>query len=39
MGIKENRLVESVLFSASKPVSIDEIKTATNLPPKRLKTF
>ncbi len=37
MGIKENRLVESVLFSASKPVSIDEIKTATNLPPKKIK--
>jgi len=37
MGIKENRLVESVLFSASKPVSINEIKNATYLPPKKIK--
>ena len=37
MGIKENRLVESVLFSASKPVSINEIKQATYLPPKKIK--
>ena len=31
MGVKEKRLVESVLFSASSPVSINEIKQATNL--------
>ncbi|KYK29404.1 hypothetical protein AYK20_05505 [Thermoplasmatales archaeon SG8-52-1] len=31
MGINEKRLVESVLFSASKPVSINEIKEATGL--------
>ena len=37
MGIKEKRLVESVLFSASKPVSINEIKEATDLPPKKIK--
>ena len=34
MGIKEKRLVESVLFSASKPVSINDIKEATGLTPK-----
>ena len=37
MGIKEKRLIESVLFSASKPVSINEIKEATDLPPKKIK--
>jgi len=37
MGIKEKRLIESVLFSASKPVSIKEIKDATYLPPKTIK--
>ena len=31
MGAKEKRLVESVLFSAGKPVSINEIKEATGL--------
>ena len=31
MGTKEKRLVESVLFSASTPVSISEIMQATNL--------
>lgn len=36
MGVKEKRLVESVLFSASKPVSVDEIKEATSLPPKKI---
>ena len=36
MGVKEQRLVESVLFSASKPVSVDEIKEATGLPPKKV---
>ena len=37
MGIKEKRLIETVLFSASKPVSINEIKDATDLPPKTIK--
>ena len=37
MGINEKRLVESVLFSASKPVSINEIKEATNLSPNKIK--
>jgi len=37
MGKKEKRLIESVLFSASKPVSINEIKDATDLPPKTIK--
>ena len=36
MGVKEERLVESVLFSASKPVSINEIKEATGLPTKKI---
>ena len=31
MGVKEDRLVESVLFSASKPIGISEIKEATGL--------
>jgi segregation and condensation protein B len=38
MGVKEKRLVESVLFSASKPVSINEIKETTNLSPEKIKT-
>ncbi len=38
MGIKEKRLVESVLFSASKPVSISEINKATNLSRNQIKT-
>ena len=37
MGIKEKRLVESVLFSASKPVSVNEIKEATGLTPNKVK--
>jgi len=37
MGINEKRLVESVLFSASKPVSINEIKEATGLTPNKIK--
>jgi segregation and condensation protein B len=37
MGIKEQRLVESVLFSASKPVSINEIKESTSLTPNNIK--
>ena len=38
MGIKEKRLVESVLFSTSKPVSINQIKETTNLTPDKIKT-
>ena len=37
MSSREKRLVESVLFSASKPVSIYEIKTATNLSSQKIK--
>jgi len=37
MGIKEKRLVESVIFSASNPVSINEIKEATGLTPNKIK--
>ena len=38
MGLKEKRLVESVLFSASKPISINEIKETTHLSPEKIKT-
>jgi segregation and condensation protein B len=31
MGVRDDRLVESVLFSASKPIGIGEIKEATGL--------
>lgn len=37
MGVKEKSLVESVLFSASKPLSIKEIKEATGLDTKDVK--
>lgn len=37
MGKKEKRLVESVLFSASKPASINGIKEATGLSSKKIK--
>jgi len=37
MGVKEKRLVESVLFSASNPVSIKEIKQATSLSKKTVE--
>ena len=37
MAVKEKRLVESVLFSASSPVSIKDIKKATSLSPKKIK--
>ena len=37
MGINEKRLIESVLFSASKPVSVNEIKEATGLTPNKVK--
>ena len=39
MGVKEKRLVESVLFSASSPVSINEIKQATNLSKKTIENM
>jgi segregation and condensation protein B len=38
MGVKEKRLVESVLFSASKPVSINQIKESTDLNRNQIKT-
>jgi segregation and condensation protein B len=34
---KEKRLIESVLFSAGKPISINEIKDTTNLSTKKIK--
>jgi len=37
MGIKEERLVESVLFAASQPLSIKEIKQATSLSTKKVR--
>ena len=37
MGVKEKRLVESVLFSASEPVSVNEIKKATGLTSNKIK--
>ena len=37
MGVKEKRLVESVLFSASSPVSVNEIKQATSLSKKKVE--
>jgi segregation and condensation protein B len=37
MGKNEKRLVESILFSASKPVSVNEIKETTNLSPSKIK--
>ena len=37
MRLNEKRLVESILFSASKPVSINEIKDTTSLSPKKIK--
>jgi segregation and condensation protein B len=36
MSVKEDRLVESVLFSAGKPLSIEEIQEATGLLPKHV---
>jgi len=38
MGLKEKRLVESVLFSSGKPISINEIREATNLSVEKIKT-
>jgi len=37
MGINDKRLVESILFSASKPVSINDIKEGTSLTYKKIK--
>ncbi len=37
MGIKDKRTVESVLFSASSPISINEIKETTGLSRKKIK--
>ncbi len=37
MSVKEKRLVESVLFSATKPISINEIKLSTGLSPNKIK--
>ncbi len=37
MGVRENRLVESVLFSASQPISISEIVEATGFSRKKVK--
>jgi segregation and condensation protein B len=39
MGVNEKRLVESVLFSASNPVSINEIKQATTLSKKTVENM
>jgi segregation and condensation protein B len=37
MGVKEDRLVESVIFSAGKPLSIEEIQQTTGLTPKHIE--
>jgi segregation and condensation protein B len=37
MGVKEKRLVESVLFSASEPLTINEIKQATKMSTQKIK--
>ncbi len=39
MGKNEKRLVESILFSASKPVSVNEIKETTSLTPNKIKNI
>ncbi|HVQ00615.1 MAG TPA: SMC-Scp complex subunit ScpB [Candidatus Thermoplasmatota archaeon] len=36
MGVKEDRIVESVLFSAGKPLSVEEIQQTTGLSPKHI---
>jgi segregation and condensation protein B len=38
MNVKEKRLIESVLFSAGKPISINEIKETTDLSTEKIKT-
>lgn len=37
MGVKEKRLVESVLFSTSDPIGVSEIKKATGLTSQKIK--
>lgn len=37
MGVKEERLIESILFSASSPISVEEIKQASNLSKKQVE--
>ena len=37
MGKNEKRLIESILFSSSKPVSANEIKETTGLTPNKIK--
>lgn len=37
MGVKEKRLLESVLFSASEPITINEIKKATKMTTQKIK--
>ncbi|DAC72894.1 MAG TPA: hypothetical protein DSN98_02725 [Thermoplasmata archaeon] len=36
MSVKEDRLVESLIFSAGKPLSVEEIQETTGLPPKHV---
>jgi segregation and condensation protein B len=36
MSVKEDRVVESLLFSAGKPLSVEEIQETTGLPPKHV---
>jgi len=36
MSIKENRIVESLLFSAGRPLSVEEIQETTRLSPKHI---
>jgi segregation and condensation protein B len=36
MSVKEDRLVESLLFSAGKPLSIEEIQETSGLPPRHI---
>ena len=38
MGVREDRLIESVLFSASKPIGMNEIKEATGLSKNKVET-
>ncbi len=36
MSVKEDRVVESLLFSAGKPLSVEEIQETTGLLPKHV---
>ncbi len=36
MSVKEDRVVESLLFSAGKPLSVEEIQETTGLSPKHV---